>query len=395
MPSGLAILGKLTGKGEVEVAAEGARVRLSDGREMLDFGSYAVALLGHRHPKVVDAVERQLHTMPLSTRALSNPVTAQAAETVVDYLGGGLSRVWFGLNGSDAVEASLKLARLSSGRTHVLAVEGGFHGKSLGALSVTHSERYRHGHRTLLGPVSHLDPADPHALDRLGIPLDEIAALIYEPVQGEAGVRALPLDVIRTWAERVRAGGGFVISDEIQCGLRRCGPRSIALDAGLPTDAVLLGKALGGGVVPLSAAVCTEELFQPLLADPLQHTTTFGGHPLSCAALPAALDAVEASAHRLPDLEDRIGSALARAALSRPDLVSEVRGRGLLWGISFASDEAAGEVLAELCERGLLVSPCLGRPTILRLMPPLTVSDGDLDDGLKILCSTIADVTVS
>ncbi|MFF7845697.1 aspartate aminotransferase family protein [Streptomyces ossamyceticus] len=380
----LALTGKLAGQGAVESSALGARVTLSDGRSVLDFGSYAVTLLGHRHPRVVEAVGRQLGVMPTSTRSLANPVAAEAAARLADYLGGGLPKVYFGLNGVDAVEVAVKLARLATGRERVLAVTGGYHGKTLGALSLTHSPMFRAGLRGCVVDVVHLDPHDPHAV-REQVSAGPVAAVVFEPVQGENGAVPLPTDVLRQWCEDARAHGAFAIADEIQCGLRRCGERSVALADGLPVDAVLVGKPLGGGVMPLSAVACTQELYRPLEMDPFLHSATFGGHPLSCAALPAALDAVEELAEHGRKLSDALVDGLRDLRQRHPRVMSGYHGRGLLWGIDFTTPAAAGETVVSLANNGLLVSPCLGRPTTVRLLPPLVTTDAELDEAMDIL----------
>ncbi|WP_242587241.1 aminotransferase class III-fold pyridoxal phosphate-dependent enzyme [Streptomyces sp. MST-110588] len=334
----------------------------------MDFGSYAVALLGHRNPDVVAAVHRQLDVMPTSTRSLANPVMAEAAAQLAAYLGGTLPKVYFGLNGADAVEVAVKLARLASGRDRVLAVHGGYHGKSLGALALTHNPMFRTGLRGATVDVVHIDPEDPQAVAK-EIARGNIAALVFEPVQGENGALPLPLDVLRTWSRDAKEHGAFVIADEIQCGLRRCGERSVALAEGLPVDAVLVGKPLGGGVVPLSAVVCSQEMYEPLSADPFLHSATFGGHPLSCAALPAALKAIEELADHGRSLGETLAAGLRSLRERHPEVMRGFTGRGLLWGIDFSAAHAAGEVVVELANAGLLVSPCLSRPTTVRLLP--------------------------
>jgi putrescine aminotransferase len=379
-----ALSGKLAGLGAVEARAQGARITLSDGRSMLDFGSYAVTLLGQRHPAVVEAVRGQLDTMPVSSRSLVNPVTAAAAERLAGYLGGTLPRVYFGLNGADAVEVAVKLARLTTGRRRVLAVKGAYHGKSLGALALTHHERFREGLTDVLPPTTHLDPGDPRAVAR-SLADGDVAALIFEPVQGENGARPLDPATLREWCRTAKDAGVPVVADEIQCGLRRCGPPSVALDMGLPVDAVLFGKPLGGGVVPISAMVCTDELYRPLTEDPVRHTATFSGQPLCCAAVPAALDTVEQLAPHAERIAVRLEAGLRDLARVHAGAVTGVRGRGLLWGVGFADDAFAGEVLLGLTERGLLVSPCLSRPGTLRLLPPMVASPDDVDEALAAL----------
>ncbi|GLW72703.1 aminotransferase [Kitasatospora phosalacinea] len=385
----LALTGGFAGRGAVESVAEGCRVTLSDGRTALDFGSYAVTLLGHRHPAVTAAVRAQLDAMPTSTRALANPVAAAAAARLSGYLGDALPKVHFGLNGADAVEVAVKLARLATGRPRVLAVRGAFHGKSLGALALTHSPLYRRG---LLGSevdVVHVDAEDPAAVGRETAG-GRVAALVFEPVQGENGALPLPTEVLRQWCADAARDGAFVIADEIQCGLRRCGERSVALADGLPVDGVLLGKPLGGGVVPLSALLCSERLYAPLAADPFLHSATFGGHPLSCAAVPAALDAIEQLADHGESLAAQLDVLLTGLQERHPRVVRAVPGRGLLRGLDCTSPRAAGATVLELAATGLLVSPCLSRPTTVRLLPPLLTTPAQLAEAASILDSALA-----
>ncbi len=384
---GLALAQKITGRGAVENSAFGAQVRLSDGRIMIDFGSYAVVLIGHCHPHVVDAVKRQLERMPTSTRVLSNSVTVALASRLLALLRPSrLDRIWFGLNGSDVVEVALKLARLQTGRSRVLAVEGAFHGKTLGALAATSSYMYRQGVEQLLSSVTHIAPDDLGAVRR-EVAVGDVAALLFEPIQAEGGVRSVPPETLRIWVQDARAAGSFVIADEIQVGLGRCGAMSLALESQLDPDAVLLGKALGGGIMPLSAMACTDEFYAPLLADPFRHTSTFSGHPISCAAGLAALDVVESLGARGQDISRRLSSVLAELANRYDNMIVAVRGRGLLWGLQL-SPEVAGRILLGLSRRGLLVSPCLGRPEVLRLLPPMVTSDSQLDRVAQILDET-------
>jgi len=394
LPPSMALAARVTGGGAVEVAACGATVELSDGRRVLDFGSYAVTLLGHRHPAVTAAVHRQLDVLPTSTRTLANPVTAAAAATLVEYLGGALPRVCFGANGADAVEAVLKLSRMATGRPRVLAVAGGFHGKSLGALALTHEPRFRAGLAAHLPHVTHVSPEDPEAVAR-EVARGDVAAVVFEPVQGESGVRPIEPAVLGAWCAAAAARDVFVVADEIQCGLRRYGPRSVALELGLPVDAVLLGKPLGGGVLPLSALVCSDALYAPLVADPTVHTATFAGHPLACAALPAALAAIEEAAARGPVIGSAMAEGLAAVRRARPGVVREVRGAGLLWGVELISAEVTGKVIVELSRRGLLVSPCMSRPETLRLLPPLVVTDEEVRAALGLLDAALGAVEAS
>jgi putrescine aminotransferase len=390
----LAIAMKITGHGAVEVGGAGCRIHLSDGRTVLDFGSYAVTLIGQRPPAVVDAVRRQLDVQPAASRVLANPSTAAAAEQLAGYLGGGLNRVWWGSNGSDAVDAAVKLALLATGRSRILAVEGAFHGNTMGVQTLTHQGRHR---AKLPGPgldVTHLRPDDAGAVAR-EVAGGDVAALLFEPVQGESGVHRLSEDVLAAWCGAAARAGVFTIADEIQCGLRRCGDRSRALALGLPVNAVLLGKPLGGGVLPISAVVCDDDLYAPLIADPLAHTATFSGHPLGCAAVPAALETIEALAARGPVIAAAMANGLAAIAREFPGLVRDVRGLGLLWAMDLESDHAAARLVPLLARHGLLTSPCMSRPATVRLLPPLAAGDAEVTEALDILATALRELSAA
>ncbi len=386
---GIALAARLLGRSAYEVEADGAVVRLSDGRELIDLGSYAVNLLGHRHPAVVAACHAQLDRLPVSTRSLANAETSALMGELAARAGAPLDRVWLGTNGSDAVEAALKLARRGTGRPRVLAAQGGFHGKSLGALAATANPLFRTGVESALAPVTHLDPADAGAVAREAAAGD-VAALVFEPIQGESGVRVLDTEVLRQWAADARAAGVFVIADEIQCGLGRCGPFSVAVDAGLEPDAVLFGKPLGGGVMPLSAMVSTTGFYTPLLKDATFHTVTFAGNPLACAAGRAALRALAALEGEGVRIATAFETQLGLLAEAYPQVVAGVRGRGLLWGLELQSAALAGELLLFLAEHGIVASPCLSAPTVVRLCGSLVLTDAQLQTAFAAIGRALA-----
>lgn len=398
---GAALSAKFMGGDAVELTATGTLVELSDGRQLIDFGSYAVTLLGHRHPNVLAALFAQLELMPTSTRVLANPTVTVLLETLAERTDQRLPRVWLGSDGADAVEVAVKLARRVSGRPRILAVDGAFHGKTLGALALTWNPAFRIGLEQHLNYVTHLSLDDPAAVAR-EVKRGDVAALIIEPIQGESGVRVLDHSLLRQWASDAHAAGAFVISDEIQVGLGRCGPFSLALDAGVEPDAVLLGKALGGGVLPLSALLATARLYEPIARDPTWHSATFAGHPLSAAAACATLGVLGERRGDVDRLASRLGERLRRLAEVHGDVISDVRGRGLLWGIQLANVGHAGALLLELAAGGLLTSPCLSAPDTIRLAPPITTSDeqleqalGILDGGLEAVGRTAANASVA
>lgn len=387
----LALGARLMGRGAYEVEAEGAVVRLSDGRELLDFASYAVSLFGHRHPTIVAAVARQLGLMPSSTRIVGNPVQAAFASQLIDAIGAPYQYVWSGLSGADAVEAALKLARRASGRPRVLAVEGAFHGKSLGALGATHNPGFRVGIEAVVGHgVTHIAPDDAAAVAR-ECAAGDVAAVLFEPIRGEAGVRPMDPELLRRWQADAHAAGAFFISDEIQVGFGRCGHLSVALADGLQPDAVLFAKPLGGGVMPLSAVVATPEFFAPLAKDGTFHSLTFGGHPLSCAAGLAALEVLRGSTAEIARLSTAFAARLPQIAAAHPRVFAGVRGRGLLWGLEFQTPALAGEMLLFLGEHGLIVCPCFSSKTVLRLFPPTTLTQAQLTQAFTAIERAAAD----
>jgi putrescine aminotransferase len=247
---------------------------------------------------------------------------------------------------------------------------------------------FRAGLEPLLKHVTHIDPYDADAVRR-ETHRGDVAALIIEPIQGEGGVRPLDWDVLATWARDVHAAGASLVSDEIQVGLRRCGPFSLAIEHGLRPDAVLFGKALGGGILPLAAMVATADFYWPLVRDPTWHSLTFGGHPLSCAAGSAALNAIDELSGAATRIARQTEAGLQALRLEHEDLITDVRGAGLLWGIELASPAVAGSVLSDLGVQGLLVSPCLSRPETIRLLPPMVTTDAQLDRALNVVASTM------
>jgi putrescine aminotransferase len=385
---GAALAAKVAGMGAIEAEAGGATVTLSNGRRLLDFGSYGVTLLGHRHPAVVTALTREMERVPTATRLLANPTTTAFAVELLKRYDGSLSRIWLGSDGSDAVEASLKLARRRTGRMRILSVEGAFHGKTLGALALTTGPSFRAGLDPLLKEVTHLCPEDPLAV-RKEVSRGDVAAVIFEPVLGEGGVRPLDPSILRRWVDDIHAAEGFAISDEVQTGLGRCGMFSPSMSAGLEPDGVLLGKALGGGLMPLSAVVATESLAAPMVADPTWHTCSFGGHPLACAAGLATLATLPEVQPHAQEVGAVLGRGLTVLAENHGDAIKDVRGAGLMWGIELASPGAAGVALIELAHRGLLLSPCLSSDRTLRLLPPMVTSEEQVDQALEILSGTM------
>jgi acetylornithine aminotransferase len=358
---------------------EGARVWDEDGTEYLDLlGGIAVNALGHAHPAVIEAVTRQLSTLGHVSNFFATEPQIRLAERLLDLLcapGSGQppapdlgGRVFFTNSGAEANEAALKLTR-RTGRTHVVAAEGSFHGRTMGALSLTSRASYREPFEPLPGRVTFVPYGDLAAL--AAAVTDDTAAVVLEPIQGEAGV-VLPPERYLTGARQItREHGALLWLDEVQTGMGRTGEWfAAATEPGVEPDVVTLAKGLGGGL-PIGACIGLGAAGS--LLQPGSHGTTFGGNPVACAAALAVLDTIEAE--RLLPRVTEIGTAL-RSGLSADHRVTAVRGRGLLIGLDLGVDAPA--VVAAARARGFLIN-ATGARTV-RLAPPLVLGHDEAED---------------
>lgn len=361
----------------VLVRGQGTQVWDADGKEYTDLlAGIAVNCLGHAHPAIVEAVTDQLGTLGHVSNFFTTPAQVRLAEELISLTFPGQnaadSRVFLANSGTEANEAAFKIARRHGGssRPRVLALQDAFHGRTMGALALTHKAAYREPFEPLPGGVEFIPAGDVDALrSALG---PDVAALIIEPIQGEAGVRELPAGYLEAARELTRAAGALLIIDEVQTGMGRSGAWMAhhLLAPGVVPDVVTLAKGLGGGI-PIGAVVATGEAAS--LLGPGQHGTTFGGNPVACAAALAVIDTIR-SQDLLARVE-RLGSAWAQE-LAAIDGVDQVRGRGLLIGVGLAEGlPPAGEIVAALAERGFIVNA--PRPDTIRLAPPFILSDDD------------------
>jgi putrescine aminotransferase len=275
----------------------------------------------------------------------------------------------------------LKLARLA-GKTRLVAMDGGFHGKTLGALSVTGRLLYREPFAPLLPDVEFVAFGDTAALDAALAKDGAHSAVILEPVQAEGGVRLPPPGYLAQVRQRCTASGATMILDEIQSGLGRLGTWWGADVEGVIPDLLLCGKILGGGVVPAGGVVANAEMFAPLNDDPLLHSSTFAGSPLAAAAVTATIGVIHQEG--LVERSRRLGATvleMVREAIAAhcPELVHEVRGQGLLIGVDFISADAATEFMLGLIEHRVIPSYSLNSHHVLRLTPPAVLDNSDLD----------------
>ncbi|MFJ6750963.1 acetylornithine transaminase [Streptomyces sp. NPDC091266] len=357
------------------VRGEGAKVWDADGNEYLDFlGGIAVNALGHAHPAIVRAVSDQVATLGhVSNFFVAEPTVALAERLIA--LAGRPGRVYFSNSGAEANEAAFKIGRLT-GRTHMVATDGGFHGRTMGALALTGQPAKQAPFAPLPGDVSYVPYGDTEAL-RAAVTTDT-AFVILEPVQGENGVVVPPPGYLRAAREITAATGTLLVLDEIQTGIGRTGNWLESGAQGVDADIITLAKGLGGGL-PIGATLA----FGPAadLLTPGAHGSTFSGNPVVCAGALAVLDTIEADG--LLDHVKRVGERLRSGieALGHP-LVGQVRGVGLLLGIVL-TESLAPRAQQAAQDAGLLVNAVA--PDVIRLAPPLIVSEDEADTFLRKL----------
>jgi acetylornithine/N-succinyldiaminopimelate aminotransferase len=369
--------------GIVVVRAAGATVWDADGRAYLDLlAGMGVANIGHTHPEVVAAVraqvERHLHVMVYGEFVQEAQV--RLAARLAALLAPPLDVVYFTSSGAEAIEGALKTARKHTGRARLVAFEGGFHGDTLGALSVGGNPVYRTPFEPLLPEVTFLPFGDAAALDAID---ERTAAVVVEPVQAEAGVRIPPDAFLPALRRRCDETGALLVLDEVVTGFGRTGRLFAHQHWGVVPDLLVLAKALGGGL-PLGAFVGSRAVMRTLAHDPpLAHVTTFGGHPVSCAAGLAALEVL--LRENLPARAASRGAALLgtlRALVGRGGLAA-VRGLGLLIGLEFADTPACARFAARALAEGLILNWTLHRDTVVRLAPPLVLTDAEAEQALS------------
>lgn len=351
------------------VRGEGARVWDAEGREYVDcVGGHGVANLGHCHPAVVEAITQQARRLITCPEVFYNDRRAELLSRLSASLPEGLNRIFLCNSGTEAVEAAIKFARLSTGRPGIVATMRGFHGRTLGALSATWERKYREPFEPLVPAFSHV-PFD--SLERMEEAIgDDTAAVLVEIVQGEGGVRPGSPQYFQGLRELCDERGVLLMVDEVQTGFGRTGRWFAVERVGIVPDLMCLGKAIAGGV-PMGAVAIGPAVGE--LPDGV-HGSTFGGNPLACAAAIAAIEAYERDG--LIRRSAEMGTyLLERLQAIESPLIREVRGVGLMVGIELKT--RVTPVLQELMEQGVLALPA--GPTVLRLLPPLVISREEID----------------
>jgi acetylornithine aminotransferase len=371
------------------VRGEGSYLWDADGRRHLDFlAGIAVTSLGHAHPAFVEAVSTQAATLAHVSNYFATPPQLALAARLKRLAGAGIDgRVFFSNSGAEANEAAFKLARLHGGteRPRILALENGFHGRTMGSLALTAKASMRAPFEPMPAGVEHI----PATIEALEAAMDDrVAAIIVEPIQGEAGVVELPEGYLAAARSLTLAHGALLIVDEIQTGAGRTGEWFGFSHEGITPDAITLAKGIGGGF-PIGALVtygAASALFTPG-----SHGSTFGGNPLATAVADAVLAEIESAG--LVENAARRGAELREILLGIDSpLIDGVRGRGLLVGVALTAP-VAGAVVAAAQERGLIVNAA--NPETVRIAPALTIGDAELAEFRELFTASLADVQAS
>jgi acetylornithine/N-succinyldiaminopimelate aminotransferase len=376
-----ALMGSVPPPMTVLVRGEGCYVWDADGNKYLDFlAGIAVNSLGHAHPVLVDALSRQAATLVHISNYFASPSQIELAERLKRISGArDAGRVYFGNSGAEAIEAAIKLARLNQGRTKIVALKNAFHGRTMGSLSLTGKPAMQAPFEPLVPGVVHID-ATVEALE--AAITDEVAALVVEPIQGEAGVVELPVGYLKRARELTTEHGVLLIIDEIQTGAGRTGTWFAFQQAGILPDAITVAKGIAGGV-PIGALITfgeTSKLFQRG-----QHGSTFGGNPLATTAANAVLGEIERAG--LVEGAATKGD-LIRAAISATvsPLIAEVRGSGLLIGVGL-TQPVANKIVDAALERGLIINAA--NDSAIRIAPPLIVGDAEIAEFTIIFTAAL------
>ncbi len=361
------------------VGGRGVILKGADGREYIDcMGGYGVSIVGHCHPKVVEAIKEQCEKLITCHGSLYNEKRAELAEKLVQIAPDGLNKIFFSNSGAEAIECALKLALKHSGRKQVISMVGGYHGKTLGALSVTWNPKYREPFSQLLSPCFRFVPfGNFEKVEKAAS--KETAAIIVEPIQGESGINVAPDGFLQHLRELCDRDGILLIFDEVQSGLGRTGRMWASQHWNVTPDIMCIAKGMAGGI-PMGATIAGSEIMGSLGVG--EHTTTFGGSPLACAAACATIDAI--IQEKLMERAKTLGEHFKEMLLNIQDrlrIVREVRGLGLMMGLESRFD--VYNILMKAIDRGVILLYS-GR-NVLRFLPPLVIEKHQLEKVAEVL----------
>lgn len=383
----------------IEWTGEGSIIRDLHGRSWIDcLGGYGIYSLGIRHPEVVAAVRAQLDRNPLPTQELLDPVRAMLCKLLAHISPGDISNVFVCNSGTEAMEGAMKVARVATGRRGFICADGAFHGKTLGALSLMGKPQFREPVEPLLEGVHRVPFGQAEEVEAvLRYHASEIAAVVMEPIQGEAGAVVPPDDYWPKLREMCDRYDVLLVADEVQTGLGRTGALWAVDHWGVVPDIIAVAKSLGGGVMPCGAFMGRPEVWRALEPNPFLHTSTFGGNPLASAAAIASIHVVlrERLWEKAAVKGERFMAGLRALQARYPQILTGVRGKGLLIGLVFPDHDTGYRVSAGLFRRGVLVAGTQISATTVRIEPALDIADDLIDDVLERLEQTLAEIAAA
>lgn len=388
-PQWVRLLNRTEMNAEYEVC-QGEELHTRDGRVILDFLSgYCLYNTGHNHPQITEALRSEIESegpSMLQSHVAGN--AGELAQALCSRAGGKISKAYFTSSGSEGVETAIKFSRATTGRDGLLAARNAFHGLTCGALSLTDNRYWLEGFGPPMPGVAFVDFGDSDALESQ-LSTRNYAALFLEPIQGEGGIVVPPDGYLRRAQELCRKHGTLLVLDEVQTGLYRTGKFLAARHYGLDPDIVILAKALSGGLVPVGAVLMTDDVYDSVYSSPLRaivHSSTYGENSLAMRAGLATIEVLEQEGlgQRALKMGEQFRARLAEA-LSRFEMVSEVRGSGFFIGIVFSQRRAFPGIFGQMVvtslfrEHGILTQVCGNNPSVLRATPPLNISEEALD----------------
>jgi len=380
----------------VEWSGEGSTVHDLHGRSWIDcLGGYGIYNLGIRHPEVIAAVRAQLERNPLPTQELLDPVRAMLCRLLARIAPGDISNAFICNSGTEAMEGAMKVARVATGKPGFVCAEAAFHGKTLGSLSLMGKPQFREPVEPLIGPVHRVPFGDARDVEAvLRYHAGEIAAVVMEPIQGEAGAVVPREDFWPRLRQLCDEYDVLLVADEVQTGLGRTGKLWAVDHWGVVPDILAVAKSLGGGVMPVGAFMGRPRVWKALEPNPFLHTSTFGGNPLACAAAIASIH-VTLRDHLWETASvkgDRFMRGLRTLQTRYPSVLTSVRGKGLLIGLVFPDHETGYRVASGLFRRGVLVAGTQVSATTIRIEPALDIADELIDQVLERLDQTLGDI---
>jgi putrescine aminotransferase len=370
------------------------------GKEFIDcLGGFGIYTAGHRNPEIVKAVQAQLNRYALHSQELVDPLRGYLAKLLAMCTPGDLKYAFFCNGGAEANEMALKLARLASGKHYFISTVNGFHGKSLGAVSATGKADYRKPYLPMIQGVQHVEfgnaEAARSAIKNLIAVGETVAAMIVEPIQGEAGIVLPPEDYLKNLRKICDQYAVFLIADEIQTGMGRTGTLWACEDYDVVPDILVFGKAFGGGVMPITGIIARPHLWTEQLQDNpwILGSPTFGGNPLACSAAIAAIKfTVENDLPRQIEEKGKYFMEKLNELQQKHSILIDVRGKGLLIGLEYPTPEIGWAVSKGLFKRGIVTGGTLNNAKVNRIEPPGIISYETIDVIIERLDETLAEV---